>query len=73
MVFLWSLSDGKSSSVSWTLLSILGDLSNAVVRVVLVGQPISYSSIVSTRPLETAPSAPIIIGITVIFTFYNFF
>ena len=31
MVFHWSLCDGKSPQVSWTLLSILADLNNAIV------------------------------------------
>ena len=31
MVFHWRLSDNKSRQVSWTLLSILADLTNAVV------------------------------------------
>ena len=39
MVFHWNLSDSKSPQVSRTLLSILGDLNNAVVWMV------------STRPL----------------------
>ena len=31
MAFHWSLSDSKSSQVSWTLLDILGVFNNAVV------------------------------------------
>ena len=39
MVFHWSLSDSKSSQVSWTLLSILVVLNNAVIWMVS-GAPI---------------------------------
>ena len=62
MVFYWNQSDNKSPQVSRTLLSILGCLKNAVVR------------IVSTRPLlVTVHREPITIGTTVIFIFHNFF
>ena len=44
MVFLWSLSDSKSPQVSRTLLSILADLNNAVVRMVSTRVFISKSS-----------------------------
>ena len=54
MVSHWSLSDTKSPQVSRTLLSILADINNAVVR------------IVSTRPLISKPSSPV----TVLFMFH---
>ena len=44
VVFFWSLSDSKSHQVSRTLLSILADLSNAVVWVVYICPLISKSS-----------------------------
>ena len=44
MVFLWSLSDSKSSHVSRTLFSILVDLNNAVVWMVAAHPLISNSS-----------------------------
>ena len=65
MVFHWSLSESESPQVSRTLLSIVADLSNAVVWAVLARPPIwnSYSTL--TKPLKTIPSGPIIMGITV--------
>ena len=44
MVFRWSLSDSKSIQVTWTLLSILTDLNNAVISGVSIRPPISNSS-----------------------------
>ena len=41
MVFHWCLSDNKFPQVSWTLLSILTDLSNAVVWIVFTHPLIS--------------------------------
>ena len=47
MVFLWSLSDSKSSQVSRTLLSILASLNNAEVWMVSTRPLISISFLVS--------------------------
>ena len=69
----WSSSDNKSPQVSRTLLSILADLSHAVVRMVLAHPPIPNTFSPFTKPLETAPSAPGISGITVTFMFHKFF
>ena len=69
MAFHWSPSDSK---VSRTLLSILADLNDALILMVLVRTPNSNSSRFLTNPLGTVPNAPIIIGITVTFMFHNF-
>ena len=57
------------SQVTWTLLSILVDLSNDVVWNRLL---ISNSSSSLTKLLRTVPSATITIGITITFRFYSF-
>ena len=72
MVFHRRLSDGKSSEVFGTLLSILVDLNNAVVWMVSTRPIISKSSSPFMNPLVTVPRAPITIGITVTFMFYGF-
>ena len=72
MVFHWSLSDNKPLQVSRTLLSILADLNNAVVWMVSTCPLISKSFSPYDNPLEIVPSAPITIGNTVIFMFYDF-
>ena len=72
MVFHGSLSDRKSNQVSRTLLSILADLSNAILWLVSACIPVSSSSSLLYKPSRTVPSAPIIIGITVTFIFHNF-
>ena len=72
MVFQWCLSDNKSLQVSRTLLSILADLSNAVVWIVSTHPLISKSSSPFTNPLVTVPRAPVTIGITVTFMFHSF-
>ena len=72
MVFHWSLSDSKSPQVFRTLLSILADFNNAVLRVVSILPPISNSSSPPSKPLGTVPSAPITKGITVTLMFHNF-
>ena len=71
VVVLWSLSDNKSPRVSWTLLSILADLNNAVIWMVSILPLIFNSSSLVSKPLETVPSAQITIGITVTFMFHN--
>ena len=62
----------KSPHVSRTLLSILADLSNAVVWIVSILPLISKFSSLSTSPLVTVPRAPTTIGITVTFMFHGF-
>ena len=52
-------------------LSFLADHNNAVVWIFLILPPISDSSSPLTNLLETVPSAPIIIGITVILMFHS--
>ena len=73
MVSYWSLSDSKSPQVYRTLLRILADLSNAVVRLVSTRPLISKSSSPSTNPLVTVPRAPVITGITVTVMFHSLF
>ena len=73
MVFHWSLSDSKSPLVSWTLLSILAVLNNAVVWIVSTRPPTSKSSSLFNNPLVTVSKAPITIGIIVTFMFHSFF
>ena len=73
MVFHWSLSDCRSLQVSRTLLGILADFNNAVVWVVSFCLHTAMSSSSFTNLLVNGPSAPITIGITVIFMFHSFF
>ena len=73
MVPYWSLSDSKSSQVSRTLLSILVDLTNAIVWMASTCPRISKSSSPSINPLGIVPRAPTITGITVFFMFHSFF
>ena len=73
MVFHWSLSDSKSPQVFRTLLSILADLNNPVVKIVPIRPLISKSSSPSTNPLVTVPRAPITVAITTTFMFHRFF
>ena len=72
IVCYWSLNDKKSPQISRTFLSILAVLHNAVVWIVSTCSQISKSSSSRTNPLKTLTSAPITIGITVIFTFNIF-
>ena len=65
--------DCEWQQFSWTLLSILADLNNAVVWMVSTRPRISKSSSPSTDPLVTVPSALITIGIIVNFLFHGFF
>ena len=69
----WSLSDSKSPQISWTLLSILDYLNNAVAWVVLTCPVTSKSSSSFTNLFRIIPSTPITTGITVTFMFHNFF
>ena len=73
IVFHWNQSDNKSPQVSWTLQSILVNLSNAVVLMVSNRSLISKSSSPFTNPLVTVPRAPITIGIIVTSIFHSFF
>ena len=73
MVFHWSLSESKSPQVSWTPLSILVDLNNAVVWMVATCPLISMSSSPCTKPLVIVPYTPITVGVTFTFMFHSFF
>ena len=72
MVFYWSLSDSKSPQISRTLLSILADVTNGLVRMVFTSRLIYKFSSLFTKTLGIVSSAPIAIGITVIM-FHRFF
>ena len=72
MVFHRSVSDSKSPQISRILLSILAILNNAVVWVVSIHPPISNSYSLLLKPLETAPSASVTIGITVTLMIHSF-
>ena len=61
MFFHRSLSDSKSPQISWTLLSILADLNNAVVWTVSTRSFISKPLV----SLVTVTSVPIIVVINV--------
>ena len=76
--FMLALAGGLSLEFDWqqvsgTLLSILADLNNAIVRMVSTCPLISKSFNHFTNPLGIVPSAPIIYGITVTFMFHKFF
>ena len=73
MVFHWSLSDNKSPRVSWTHLSILTDLNDAVVWTVSTCPVMSKSSSLCTNSLVTIPRVPTTIDIIVTFMFHCFF
>ena len=73
MVFHWILSDSKFPQVFRTLLSILANLNNSVVWMILVCPLISNSSSTLSKPLGSIPSTPTTISITVIFMFHSFF
>ena len=72
-VFHWSLNDSKSPSFSRTLYSILADLNNAVIWMVLARPSISNHTSPLTKPLGIVLIEPITIGITIIFSFHSFF
>ena len=72
MVYHKSLSDSKSPQVYRTLLSILVDFTNAVVRMVSTRPFISKSSSPSTNSMVTIPRTPIPIGTSVTFMFNSF-
>ena len=73
MVFHWSLSDSKSSQVSWTRLRILAVPSNAVIWIVSTRPPTSKSSWPINNPLVIVPKAPFTHGTIVPFMFHSFF
>ena len=73
MVFHRNLSDSKSTQISWTFLSILADLTDAVVWMISTRSFISKFSSPFINPLVTVPRGPIIIGINVTFMFHSFF
>ena len=82
MVFHWSLSNSKSPQVSRTLLSILADLSNAVVLMVLCFSPISRSFNFLSKPLGSvlmhhfqllSPSLSCSTALSVFYMFVIFF
>ena len=58
---------------SWTLLSILANLCNAVVWMVSICSPFPNFSSPFSSLFGTIPSAPITIGITITLMFYSFF
>ena len=70
--FQWSLNNNKSPQVSRTPLCILADCFNVVVYMVLILALISNFTSLFSKSLATVPSAPSIIGITVIFMFHSF-
>ena len=72
-VFHWSLNDSKSHQVSRTLLRILANFNNSLVWMVSTPVLISNSSHLCTYTLETVPSDPNKIGITVTFMSHSFF
>ena len=72
-VFYWSLNDSMSLEVSRTLLSILVDLNNAFVWMVLILLLISSFFSLYSKFLDSDPRAPSTVGITVTFMFYSFF
>ena len=69
MVLYWSLIDSKFLRVSRTPLSILADLINAVVQMILTRPPISNFSNPLPKPLKIIPSALITTSITITFIF----
>ena len=68
----WTPSCSKSSQLFKTLLSILDDLSSAMVCMVSILPRISSYPILFSRLLGIVPSTLMMIGITVTFIFYNF-
>ena len=72
MVVHWSLSDSKSSQVSWTLFNILTVLNNVVVWMVSTRPLISKSSSPFNNSLVTVLKAPITIGMIVTLMFHSF-
>ena len=72
ILFFASLSNSKFPQVPRTLLSILADLNNAVVWMVLICPRISNLSSSLSKPFWIVPNAPITIGITITFIYHSF-
>ena len=74
VVFHWSQSDSKFPQFSRTFLSILTNLNNAVVCLVVILPPISISSsfFLNLFFWEDVPSALTTIGITLTLMFHSF-
>ena len=72
MVSHWSFGDSKSPQVSRTLLSIMTDLNNVLVK--MVSSCSSYFQVFHSfyQSFMDCPSAPTTIGITVTFMLYSF-
>ena len=62
-----------SSLISWALLSIQTDISNAVILMVSILPQISGSSWFFSKHLRTVPSIPTTTGITMTFIFHSLF
>ena len=62
--------DSKSPQVSWTFLSILPDLTNAIIWIVSMDLPIFNSSSSLSKPLDTVLSTPIATHIIDILMFH---
>ena len=63
VVFHWRLSDSKSPQVSLDLVSVVDNLNNVVVWMVLILPLITNSTSFSPKPLRTVSSAPTTISI----------
>ena len=72
MVFHWSLSDSNSLQISRTLLSILTDFNNAVLKGGLCSSSDFQPFQLSDQAFGIIPSTSITTGITVIFMFHSF-
>ena len=73
-VFQWKLSDSKFPQFSWNHLSILAELSRAVVQMSLIIPPITNSSSLFSKPLKgTVSSTTTTIGISATLIFHKFF
>ena len=68
MVFHWSWNDVKFPQVSRTILSILADLNNALIKMVSIRVLIYNSSSPFTNPLVTEPSAPSKVSVLISFS-----
>ena len=69
----WSQGDSKCPQVSWTLLCILADQNNAVVRMVWILLLIFNSFRPLSKPLRTVSRMPTTIGFTVTNMFRGYF
>ena len=71
MVFHWNLSDSKSPQVSWTLLSILAVLNNAVVWMVSTRPPTSKSSSPFSNSLVIIIIIIIVVVVLLVWEFFT--